>query len=546
MEKRWEMFPKNNDDLKQQLLFNRGIKNSQEVEKFLHPHLNRLEKRNNLFPEIDKAMERIVGAIKNKELIYIYGDYDVDGITGAAILWETIDSLGGEVLPCIPSRRSEGYGLHNDALERLAGQGAKVIVSVDCGITAVEQAELAKKLKVDLIITDHHQPLDKLPKPFALVHTTSLAGSGVAFRLAEALLDAFKIDDEKQYFKNLELATLGTISDMVPLKGDNRVIVKNGLLSLSKTQRIGLQAMYQEALIKNTIGTYEVGFIVSPRLNAMGRLDSAMDSLRILLTRNKERAKTLAQKLGVVNKERQQKTIEVYEDAKKRVEDEFKNSKFLVLSSSEYPEGVVGLAASRLVESFYRPVAVIGKGEKVFKGSARSVNGFNIVEAIHSQASLLVSHGGHPMAAGFSIEEKNIERFRKNLEKLADEKLPDDLLVPVLRIDSELELQQINSELEIILKEFEPFGVGNPEPNFLTKSLEVVEVKSVGKEDKHVKLCLKNKVGDLLICVGFNLNSKRPKMGDLVDIVYNIRANSWNGKKTLEARIKDIRLSELN
>jgi single-stranded-DNA-specific exonuclease len=544
VEKRWLVAQKVSDDLREQLLFNRKLNSSFQIKKFSHSHLNQIENLTKLFPEIEKAVKRIKKAIVEGELIYIYGDYDVDGITGSAILWETIDYLGGKVLPYIPSRQSEGYGLHSEALGQLAKEGAKVVISVDCGITAVEQAKAARSLALDLIITDHHQPQEQLPEPFALIHTTTLSGSGVAFRLAESLLFAFGKEKDEQYFRNLELATLGTIADMVPLTQDNRIIVKNGLLLLSKTERPGLKALYEESALGSTIGTYEVGFVIAPRLNAMGRLESAMDSLRLLLTKKTERSKVLATKLGRTNMERQQKTLEVFEHAKATVEKSHLGSNFLIVDSSQYPEGVVGLVASRLVEAFYRPVAVIGKGERFFKGSARSITGFNITEALHTQAKLLIAHGGHPMAAGFSIEEKNIPLLRERMASLAAKELTSEQLTPLLKIDAEISLDQINEKLVEVLKEFEPFGVGNPEPLFLTKGLEVVEARSVGKDNNHVRVVLRDSEGNLLSGIGFGLNSKRPKTGDLVDLAYSVRENFWNSRKRLEARIKDLRKSQ--
>ncbi|HSX57797.1 MAG TPA: single-stranded-DNA-specific exonuclease RecJ [Candidatus Saccharimonadales bacterium] len=544
MKKRWVVAEKISEDLREQLLANRGLQKNSEIKKFSHAHLNLLTPAAQLFPHLEKAVSRLNNAIKNKELIYIYGDYDVDGVTASAILWETIDFLGGKVMPYIPSRKAEGYGLHSEALESLAREGAKVVVSVDCGITAVEQAEIAKKLGIDLIITDHHQPAERLPKPFALVHTTELSGSGVAFRLAEELLKSFDKETDEQFYRNLELATLGTISDMVPLVSDNRIIVKNGLKLLGKSERLGLKSLFEEAAIGKVVGTYEVGFVISPRLNAMGRLDSAMDSLRLLLTRNKGRARELALKLGTTNKERQEKTKEVFEHAKAVYEKDQNGVKFIVIDSATYPEGVVGLVASRLVEAYHRPTAVIGKGEKVFKGSARSISGFNITNALNTQKKLLESHGGHPMAAGFSIQEENIPTFRKNLVEIAEKELKEEDLVPILKIDIEISLAQINPGLEEILKEFEPFGVGNPEAVFLTKNLEVREVKLMGAEAQHLKMILSDQNGKTLTAVGFNLAGKSPKKGELVDLCYNIRENYWNSRKTLEARIKDLELSK--
>ncbi len=540
MEKRWVVYPKTSDDLKKQLLANRDI---EKAEIFLKPLLIHLTPIWKLFPEIEKAVDRIKTAIKNKELIYVYGDYDVDGITGSAILWETINFLGGKVMPYIPSRHSEGYGLHSEALEQLAKEGSSVVISVDCGITAVEQANVARKLGIDLIITDHHQPQDELPKPFALIHTTTLSGSGVAFRLAESLLVSFGRDKEEQFFKNLELAALGTVADMVPLKSDNRILVQNGLTLLSKTARLGLRSLYEESGIGKVVGTYEIGFLISPRLNAMGRMENALDSLRLLLTKDKERAQKLAIELGKTNKARQEQTQTALEHAKKQVEEKFYKNRFLIVDSESYPEGVVGLVASRLVEAFYKPTAVLGKGENFYKGSARSISSFNITKALHTQENILIAHGGHPMAAGFSIEGKNIALLRNNLEEVAQSEISEENLVPELKVDAEITLEEINADLLDLVKEFEPFGIGNPEPVFLTKSLEVVAVRLVGKENNHIKLTLKNKAGLILEGIGFGLFEKKPSVGELIDVVYNIRENYWNSQKRLEARIKDLRRS---
>lgn len=540
MDKRWIVHPRISGGIKEQLLVNRQI---EKKNIFLKPLLIYLTPMEKLFPEIDKAVGRIKRAIKNKELIYVYGDYDVDGITGSAILWETINLLGGKVMPYIPSRHSEGYGLHSEALAQLAKEGAKVVISVDCGITAVEQANVAEKLGIDLIITDHHQPQEDLPKPFALIHTTNLSGSGVAFRLAESLLTSFGKDKEEQFFKNLELATLGTVADMVPLTNDNRIIVHNGLALLFKTERLGLKSLYQEAGMGKNIGTYEIGFIISPRLNAMGRMENALDSLRLLLTRDKLRAGKLALNLSKTNKDRQEQTQKVFEDAKTQINEKFSANKFLIVDSVNYPEGVVGLVASRIVENFYKPTAIIGKGEKVFKGSARSISNFNITKALHTQENILVSHGGHPMAAGFSIEEKNIARLRKNLEEIAQsEVLPEDF-IPKLKIDIDIDLNEVSTDLMRIIREFEPFGIGNPEPVFLTNVLEIVDIKRVGKESEHLRLFLRDHLNNTISGIGFGFGGKNLSKGDMVDIVYNLRENVWNSRKTIEARIKDIKKS---
>jgi single-stranded-DNA-specific exonuclease len=446
MEKQWIVYPQNSSDLKTQLLNNRGLTEKKLQKDFLHSHLSLLQDAGKIFPELPKVVKRIKKAISGKELIYIYGDFDVDGITASAILWETLDILGAKVLPYIPERHSEGYGLHNEALKKLSDEGADLVITVDCGITAVEQAKYAKRFKLDLIITDHHQSQEVLPDSFATLHTTTLAGSGVAFKLANALLNEYGKSGDPQFFRNLELATLGTVADMVPLVGESRVIVKNGLLELSKTERPGLKSLYDEAGIGKNIGTFEIGYVISPRLNAMGRMESALDSLRLLLTRKPERARSLATKLSQTNKQRQDSTLNAFLHAKNLVEKEFLGGKLFVLDSEDYEQGIVGLVAGRITEAFHRPTAVISRLSPVSKGSARSITGFNITEAIHSQADILLSHGGHPMAAGFSISPDNIAVFREKMTEVAEGSLQEKDLVPILKIDAEILPEQIGPE----------------------------------------------------------------------------------------------------
>ncbi|MDP2671735.1 MAG: single-stranded-DNA-specific exonuclease RecJ [bacterium] len=537
--KHWEVFPRVERDLKNQLLLNRNLKDSNSKEKFIHPHLNLLTDPEKLFPDLGRALARIKKAITEKELIYIYGDFDVDGITACAILWESLDLLGAKILPYIPSRHSEGYGLNNEALKFLSSEGAKLVITVDCGITAIEQANYAKELKLDLIITDHHQAQEVLPSSFATLHTTTLAGSGVAFKLATALLSEYGKDQDEQFFKNLELATLGTVADMVPLLGENRVIVKNGLLNLAASKRIGLKSLYEEAGLSNSIGTYEIGHVISPRLNAMGRMESALDSLRLLLTRNPERGSKLALKLGQTNRLRQEATLSALEDAKKQVEKEYLGAKFFVVSSKNYEQGVVGLVAGRLTERFHRPSAVISEGLPVSKGSARSIKGFNITEAIHKHADILLSHGGHPMAAGFSLDRAKIAPFREKMIKTAEELLTEEQLTPVLKIDAQVEAEEINDQLFEAVRDLEPFGMGNPEPVFLLREVEVLEEKPVGKEKNHLRLTSRLPDGRIFPAIAFGFGEEPLKKGKK-DIVFNLVKNTWGGRTNLEFRIKDL------
>lgn len=540
MEKSWVILNKGGDkqSLREILLKNRGV---EDEERFLRPFLMQLPEIASQLPEIERAVDRIKKAIANKELIYIYGDFDVDGITGTAILWETLDRLGAKVLPYIPHRETEGYGLHTEALQQFAKEGAKVVISVDCGITAVEQAKVAKKLGIDLIITDHHEPQKELPQPHTLLHTTRLAGSGVAFRLAEALLESVKKGQDEQFFKNLELAAIGTVADMVPLTESNRIIVKNGLSLLSKSKRVGLKSLYESASLYKKIGTSEIGFAIAPRLNAMGRMEHALDSLRLLLTRKEDRARDLAIKLGSINEQRQKATEHALSHARDRVEKEFNGAKMLVIDHESYQQGVVGLVASRIVEKFYRPTAVISSSESLSKGSARSVSGFHITNALSQGSKFLLNYGGHPMAAGFSIEKKKIDKFRKVMVKYAEEILSTEDLTPKLKIDTRLDVNNINGETLSIIHEFEPFGIGNPEPTFLTEGLEVLESRTVGADGKHLKLLLRGQNGVPHDAIFFSFQKEKPEKGSLIDVVYNLVEDSWNGRKKVQLKVKDLR-----
>ncbi|OGY32620.1 MAG: single-stranded-DNA-specific exonuclease RecJ [Candidatus Woykebacteria bacterium RIFCSPLOWO2_01_FULL_41_12] len=536
MEKTWKVLDENPKDLRRTLLKNRNV---EDADSFFQPHLYRLTPVNKLFPSLDKAIERIKRAIKEKDLIFIYGDFDVDGITGTAILWETIDFLGGRVLPFIPHREKEGYGIHSDAIEHIAKQGAKVIVSVDCGITAVAEAEVAKRLGVDLIITDHHSLQTQIPKAYAVIHTDTLAGSGVAFMLAKALLEFFNKEADEQFFKNLELASIGTIADMVPLISDNRIIVANGLHSLNKSERLGLKALYNEAGLNKKIGTYEVGFIISPRLNAAGRMENALDSLRLLLTKNKDRASRIASQLSVTNKRRQEAMAESLGHARSSLKGNG-GTKILIAHHESYLPGIIGLVAGRLVDEFYKPSIVISEIDPLSRGSARSIKGFNIAEAIGKQKDYLQSHGGHPMAAGFSIEKEKIPVFKEKILNYAEKTLSEKDFTPTLKIDARLDVDHLDKGALQVIKEFEPFGVGNGEPTFVTSDFEVVSAKAVGNGGKHLRMVLRGRNYRLFNSIAFGLAGRPLKKGDLIDAVYNLKEDSWSGNGRIELRVKDL------
>lgn len=542
--KKWEILGEtkkdksklNTDDIVHVLLKNRGIETSKEKEEFFHPTPPSKISLRSLgikTAEVKKAINRIQKAIKNKEKIIIYGDYDADGITGTAILWECLHKLGANVSPYIPERFSEGYGLNPESITKLKKENPdlNLIISVDNGIVANKAVNVANKLGIDVIITDHHQRERKDPKALAIIHTTKISGSGVAWIFSREL--------KKK--TGLELAAIGTIADQSPLIGPNRSFVKYGLKALNKTTRPGLLSLFKQAgLKKDLINIYVVGFIIAPRINAMGRLEHAIDSLRLLCTKNRQQAKELASLLGKTNSRRQKIVKEVVVHAREATK-ECLSERVIFIAHESYHEGVIGLAASRLVEEFCRPVIVLSQGEKFSKASARSMPGFNIIEAIKSAEDLLVSVGGHPMAAGFTIETNKMEKFFEKLKRKTSRLLTDDLLVKRLEVDLELDFDPLNSKLANVISAFEPTGIGNPAPTFATKNVSVIDTRIVGKNGGHLKLKLKKdeKIFDA-IAFGFAEPFGNLTLGDSVDIVYNLEINSWQGRKTLQLKIKDM------
>ncbi len=528
------------------LLKNRGIKTPKEIDLFLHPSLKDvtigsvgIDKK-----QLEIALKRIAKAILEKEQIIIFGDYDVDGICGSAILWEVLHSLGASVLPYIPHRMDEGYGLSKLGIQNISEKikNIKLIITVDNGIVANEPVEYAKTQGIDVIITDHHVPSVKTPDALAIVHTTKLCGTGVAYLLSKEIKKKQDIKDEERD-THLELVALATVADLVPLTKENRTLVKFGLEYLRETQRPGLKALFKESgLVQNAIGVYEIGHIISPRLNAMGRLEYAIDSLRLLCTKDRLKAMVLADKLGRTNKERQTLTQETALHALTHFRSQEDNVKTLLfIAHDTYQQGVIGLVAGKLVEEFYRPAIVLSKGEKYSKASARSVHGFNIIEFIRSASEFLIDAGGHPMAAGFTVETEKLELLEKEFDRLAKDKLTTDLLTRVLKIDLEIPLSQVTFELYNKLSDLSPFGMANPEPIFVSRRVEVQEIRLVGNDKKHLRLQCRDESFMLnAIAFGMGEKAKDLKAGDKVDIAYVIALDTWNGNKKLQLKIKDI------
>ncbi|MBI3887853.1 single-stranded-DNA-specific exonuclease RecJ [Candidatus Microgenomates bacterium] len=508
---KWNILGKGKDTIAI-LLKNRGIKNKNE---FLQPK----------FPEFKfnlvKTVARIRKAVKNKEKIVIYGDYDADGICSTAIMWEALKEIGANVMPFIPSREKEGYGLSKEGIDNI---DANLIITVDNGIMAHEAIEYAASKKIDVIIIDHHEKPKVLPKAYSIVHTQKLCAAGISYFVAR----------EFSKFTSLELATIATIADLLPLTGVNRSIVKFGLEELCQTQRVGLKALFEVAGIEKT-GTYEVGYMISPRLNASGRIESALTALRLLCTNNYEKAKELATLLNTTNKERQELTESMTIHAKSIAK---VDGKIIVLDDESYHQGVIGLVAGKLVEQFYLPVIVIARGETVSKASARSISGFNIIEAIRTCEGLLLNAGGHPMAAGFSLETTQISNFKLQISKYAQEKITDDLLEKTLRVDCELPLDHIGMNLYEDIMQLAPFGMGNPEPTFASIG-KVENVRTVGTDGKHLKLVIEG-----MEAIAFNMGNLLPKIkvGDSVKIAYSISLDTFNFNHKLQLKVKDIKV----
>ena len=514
---------------------NRGLMTKKALNQFLNPKFEQI--LDVKIGDIQKAIARVDQAIKKGEKVIVYSDYDADGICATAIAWETLHDLGADVMPYVPDRVKEGYGLSTGAISELAKGGVKLIITVDHGVTATEQVAFANKLGIDVIVTDHHVLPKKLPKAYAMVHTTEMCGAGVSWRFCWETVKKLNPKLSEKVVERLELAAIATIADLVPLVGANRAIVKIGLEKIAKTKRPGIKALIRASGINDKVGTFEVGFILAPRINAMGRIESGMDSLRLLCARGERQAQELASLLSKTNNRRQTLTAKAIESALGMVNPE---DAVGVIVHDQWHEGIIGLVASRLVETHKKPMVVISRRETVSKGSARSIAGFNIVEAIRFSSEYLIDGGGHPMAAGFSIKTKHIAAFSQKIKDFAAERITDDLLVQNISVECELAKEDINMQTLKTIEMFAPFGVANPEPVFLTRNMQIEDIRTVGSLSEHLKLQL-----DGFSAIAFRMGEKgallRP--GFLVDVVYTISKDRYNGNGAIQLKIKDMALN---
>lgn len=540
--------------LLRQVLFNRGFADDPSARAYL-----RGEPNSNTDPfqmtDMPIAIDRIRAAIQNKEPIAIYGDYDVDGVTATALLVETLKKLGAEVRGYIPNRFDEGYGLNNNALDELKAGGVTLVITVDCGIRSPAEAAHAQSLGLDLIISDHHHPDDEnLPKAFAVINPKrhgdlypdkDLAGVGIAYKIAEALLSDDKSSTINAQILNslLDLVALGTVADLAPLVGENRVLVKKGLRQMSQTSRQGLFSLAAVAEVNlRKVNAGNIGFMLGPRLNAAGRLKEALASFELLTTNDVFQAGELAQQLDMQNRERQRITRDMQTRAEEMVINEDPNAYLFFAAHEDFNSGVVGLAASRLTEKYYRPAIVASKGEEETRGSCRSIPEFHITDALDQCADLLVRHGGHAAAAGFTVKNENIPEFVSRLKAIAAEKLSGTELKPTITADAEVSLSDMRPEVyEKGLKYLEPTGYGNREASFVARNVKVKSSRIIGSDGKHLKMSLEDEKGIAHDAIGFRLGEWHKTMPARVDVLFTFEPNEYNGRVTYQLNLKDLR-----
>jgi single-stranded-DNA-specific exonuclease len=528
-----------------QLLFNRGITASEEVEPFLIAD-SRLSSDPFLLPDMEAAVARIYRAVLGAEKIAIYGDFDADGITSTALLVNGLSSLTPYVIPYIPHRINEGHGLKVSALEGLKQQGVSLVITVDCGVTGVIPVKKAQRLGIDVIITDHHVPAPELPEAVAVIDPKcagsrypfiELAGVGVAYKLLQAVLTG--LGKAVKLKEITDLVAVGTVADMTPLLGENRYLVKEGLLRMNESLRLGFKEILARAgMAEGKLSAENITWTIAPRLNTAGRLDHALPSYDLITTSSKERAQELAQWLEVKNGERQQLTAQASTKAKQKVVEAGITS-LLMVGDEEYPAGISGLIASRLTEEFYRPAVVVRSGKRVTSGSCRSIPEFNIVEALTQCQDLFLEFGGHARAAGFVMLSHNIGHLKERLMKIADEQLAGVDLRPRINIDVETGFRDQNSKAFEYLQKLAPFGQGNPLPVFVTRKVRVVNCRTMGATGDHLRLKLEQN-GEQWDAVGFGCGANMAEINGMMDFVYTVEMDQWSGKSQLRLNIQDF------
>jgi single-stranded-DNA-specific exonuclease len=541
-----------------QVLYNRGFTDPQAAAKFLYDR--DVEGNPFTLKDMNKAVHRIRMAIKQRESIIVYGDFDADGVTSTTLLVQTLRALGAIVKPYIPHRVDEGYGLNSHALLKLARAGVKLIITVDCGIRSVAEIEDGKAAGLDIIVTDHHSIGPEIPNALAVINPKQLdcqypekmlAGVGVAFKLAQALLRASQHDRRNQpqlpEEALLDLVAVGTVADLVPLNSmENRAMVRRGLDVINRARRPGMRALLDVASVEPGKATaMSIGYGLGPRINAAGRLGSAMTAFNLLAASDAKQAEKLATELQNLNVQRQDLTRDTQEMIRERIEAATaENPPLIFAADPNFQPGIVGLVAGRLAEEFYRPAVVMEQGETESRASCRSIPQFNITDALDQCADLLVRHGGHGQAAGFTVMNENVTDLISRLTSIAHDTLDGQDLRPTLEIDAEIDMNQVSEEFLGDLVLLEPTGYMNPAPVFIMRNAYILEWRLVGKEGKHLKFKVARAGRPPLDAIAFGLGEWAEHLPGHVDIAYQLELNEWNGRKTLQLNVQDIRFTE--
>lgn len=537
------------------ILLNRGIDESDMLpflQKSMKDIINPM-----IFTDMDKAVDRIKSALDNNEKIIIYGDYDVDGITSTTLLYEFFHSIGCNVDYYIPDRKGEGYGINIMAVNRLIKQGAKLLITVDCGITAIGEVEFAVLQGMDVIITDHHTCKDRIPSAAKAIINPKrdeaypfreLAGVGVAFKLALAMAMKLGLNTKEYFNKFIDLAAIGTIADVVPLTGENRIIVDRGIKAIRNLSRPGIRALAEiSGIHKNHLNAASIAFSIAPRLNASGRLGTASTGVELLLANNENDARRIAIELNEQNKERQLTEQQILDEALDIISKDpnFEKKKVIVLAHEDWHHGVIGIVASRICEKYYKPCILISHSNGIGKGSGRSIDGMNLFDALTACEDCLTQFGGHKIAAGLTINISELDKFINKINKYADEHLSEQDMVPVINIDCPISAKSITLENAKKLTSLEPFGVGNEKPVFSLKRINISYINAVGADKKHLRLTV-FKENRQFSAIGFMLGeyANQFKPGDIVDIAFQMDINNYQGKQGVQLLIKDMRLSQ--
>lgn len=534
------------------ILVNREVVEKKDVEIFLNPTRNDFHNPY-LMPDMEQAVTRLETAIQKNEKMIIYGDYDVDGVTSITVLKKFLKERGmTNVGHYIPKRLDEGYGLNKDAIQKIYEEGYKLIVTVDCGITGMEEIAYAYSLGMEVIVTDHHEPLDEIPKAVAVIDCKrkdseypfkGLAGVGVVFKLTQAISQKLGLE-EKEYLKYLDIVCVGTISDIVPLVDENRVISKLGLKLIAQTRCLGLKSLLDANVGKNSvINANTVSFGIAPRINACGRIGFEQEAVKLFMTENWVEARETTEKLNQYNRTRQEIEKNIFEEAKEIIEkNHMQNDNTIVIGKEGWHHGVIGIVASKITEIYFKPTILVGFEDGIGKGSGRSVPGFDLHEALHSLGGYLEKYGGHEMAVGVTVKQEKFQEFAEKLEERAKEAHTEQI-VPIISIDKEITPKELTIEMAESLLELEPYGTSNKTPIFLIKGLKIDSIRTL-VEGKHLKLTLQDGT-NIINCIGFNLGNYADEflLGDKVDIIGNVEINVFNNIKNIQINLKDMRKS---